>query len=115
MAKNSRKPFFVSCGETIIKVIGTHFNVNAYSDQPLLKVTLLEGSVHVIKAAAAISLQPGQQAQVNERIKLVKNCNIDEVMAWRSGRFAFYDADIKNGDEPTGSLVRPRCGVCCEY
>ena len=59
-----------------IEVLGTHFNVNAYSDESAIKTTLLEGKVKVvneqsnrrgIKRQIAI-LKPGQQAVVNANL-----------------------------------------------
>ncbi|HET7118994.1 MAG TPA: FecR family protein, partial [Hanamia sp.] len=44
---NEAKPFIVQKGDVKIKVLGTHFNVNAYDDENSLKVTLLEGAVKV--------------------------------------------------------------------
>ena len=45
VAKNKSMPFHVSSAGQTIEVLGTHFDVNAYSDEASLKTTLLEGSV----------------------------------------------------------------------
>jgi len=95
VSKDDKKPFFVKCGETTIRVLGTHFNVNAYTEAASLEVTLLEGAVNVSKGSSVLTLKPGQQAQVNGELKLNTRYNIEEVMAWKNGKFAFYDADIK--------------------
>src|SRR5690606_29846039 len=42
-----RIPFYVETAEQKIEVLGTHFNVNAYPDEPYTTTTLLEGSVRV--------------------------------------------------------------------
>jgi ferric-dicitrate binding protein FerR (iron transport regulator) len=44
---NPDKPFIVKTGEDVynIEVLGTSFNVSAYSDDDLIKTTLVEGSV----------------------------------------------------------------------
>jgi transmembrane sensor len=76
-----------------IQVLGTHFNVNAYDDESALKVTLLEGSVRVSKGNQNNLLKPGQQDQMTDgNIKLLKDIDIDEVMAWKNGKFQFGDA-----------------------
>jgi Fe2+-dicitrate sensor, membrane component len=36
-------PFIVSVNGAEVQVLGTHFNVNAYSDEDNVKTTLLEG------------------------------------------------------------------------
>jgi transmembrane sensor len=37
-----------------VEVLGTHFNINAYDDEPDVRVTLLEGSVRVVSRETAI-------------------------------------------------------------
>ncbi|MEO6134839.1 MAG: FecR domain-containing protein [Ginsengibacter sp.] len=95
-------PFIVTInsnnGEsTEIEVLGTHFNVNAYDDEMALKTTLLEGAVRVNKNLKTTFLNPGQQAQVfdNGEIKLIKNANVSEAVAWKNGRFDCSNMDIE--------------------
>jgi len=77
-------------------VLGTHFNVNAYDDEAVLKVTLLEGAVDVSKAGNHALLKPGQQALISkEASRVLNNVDLEEVMAWKNGRFYFDGADIK--------------------
>ncbi len=44
-----------------IIVLGTHFNINAYNDEPTINTTLLEGSVKVNYGIVSKILTPGQQ------------------------------------------------------
>lgn len=91
IARNIDKPFIVKNGKTRVEVLGTHFNVNAYDDEGMTNVTLLEGSVKVsqLQNSRNLVLKPGQAATVNEDIRLMQNVDIDEVMAWKSGKFKF--------------------------
>ena len=93
---NTTKPFIVKDINrgTAIQVLGTHFNVNTYADELIMKVTLLEGSVKVMKGSSSGILKPGQQAQVNQDIKVIDAVNLVEVMAWKNGYFQFTNADI---------------------
>lgn len=100
VAHNPAMPFVVSKGGTSIKVLGTHFNVNAYDDESLLNVTLLEGSVSV-KASNTKQpkvIKPGEQAQVNKNgnIDLANSVDLNEVMAWKNDLFSFKGADIES-------------------
>lgn len=79
---------------TVIQVLGTRFNVNTYADEPMVKVTLLEGSVKVTKGSSFGLLKPGLQAQVSQDIKVIDGVNMVEVMAWKNGYFQFTNADI---------------------
>jgi transmembrane sensor len=100
VAHNPDMPFIVSKGSTNIKVLGTHFNVNAYDDENSLNVTLLEGSVSVSTNGNQHPkiIEPGEQAQVNKKgaIDLTNSVDLSEVMAWKNGLFSFRGADIKS-------------------
>ena len=79
-----------------VQVLGTHFNINAYDDEPDTKVTLLEGAVKVSAAAAGpVMIFPGQQARVDNKIKVNKDVDLELVMAWKNGNFNFKNADVK--------------------
>lgn len=95
VAHNNKMPFVVAKGQTEIKVLGTHFNVNAYDDEKELKVTLLEGAVQVQNGREGLLLKPGQQAEVKGSIKLIDGVDVDLVMAWKNGLFAFHDASVQ--------------------
>lgn len=99
VAKNAAAPFIVDInGKCHVEVLGTHFNVNAYTDESAIKTTLLEGSVRVTASASKMSklIEPGQQAQLhaNDHFIIQKNAPIDEVMAWKNGYLNFNNADL---------------------
>lgn len=96
VAKNAAMPFVVRAGEAEVRVLGTHFNVMAYADEPTLQTTLLEGSVKFVKGNSISLLKPGQQSQLapGSSIKVVSDVDVDKVMAWKNGLFKFQDADI---------------------
>lgn len=86
-----KMPFIVSKGDVSVTVLGTHFNVNAYDDESEIKVTLLEGKVNVSTKyeVRGTILQPGEQAQAGDNIKVVKDVDVEQVMAWKNGQFVF--------------------------
>jgi ferric-dicitrate binding protein FerR (iron transport regulator) len=86
VAHNEQQPFIVQRGEAEVQVLGTHFNINGYADEPSLKITLLEGRVMVKKAEKLVYLNPGQQAVTNpseENIKVDYDVDTEEVVAWK--------------------------------
>ena len=97
IAHNPSKPFIVSVNGMNVKVLGTHFNINAYDDEASVKTTLLEGSVSLNKADVVATLTPGQQAQLGNsgKIKVIDNVDIDQVVAWKNGYFSFNRADLQ--------------------
>ena len=111
-AEVERKPFVVQVDPlpgtkgagAVIEVMGTHFNVNAYGDEPVIKTTLLEGSVKVSNqypqsrvAMQSAVLMPGQQAKINGdgRLEVEEYTDIQDVIAWHKDLFIFNDLDIK--------------------
>jgi transmembrane sensor len=97
VAHNERQPFRVITPRQTIEDLGTHFDVKAYDNEPALKTTLLEGSVSVSSGSHSVILNPGQQADLikNDAHLLVKNVDVDGVIAWKNGRFHFDHADIQ--------------------
>lgn len=94
--KSKEKPFIVKANGVDVRVLGTHFNVTAYSNDKAVVTTLLEGAVDVTKGNAHALLKPGQQAstmQTNASIN-VQEVDVDETVAWRKGQIIFHDESI---------------------
>lgn len=77
-----------------VEVLGTHFNVSAYSEEPS-RVTLLEGSVNVKLESSKLKLVPGQQAIANDQLSLERAPDVARVMAWKNGLFKFDRTEIQ--------------------
>lgn len=96
VATRVEQPFKVVVNEsTMVEVLGTHFNINAYSDEPAIKTTLLEGSVKVIANGNSVLLNPSQQAIVKENISVDRSVDVQQVMAWKNGQFNFEGATVE--------------------
>lgn len=105
VAKNAAMPFIVKAGAEEIKVLGTHFNVTAYSDDKVIKTTLLEGQVEVTLPKShnseierkSIILEPGQQSQLDSNKELtVVTADLEEAVAWKNGYFIFSNENIES-------------------
>jgi transmembrane sensor len=99
VTKNAEMPFRVKSGQQVIEVLGTHFDVNAYADEPALKTTLLEGSVKVTTGQAIALIKPGQQALINltdQKKIIVRDADLEKEMAWKNGVFSFENDDLKS-------------------
>lgn len=97
VAHNAAKPFKVSANGQTVQVLGTHFNINAYTDEPEMKTTLLEGSIKISKDGNTEMLVPGQQAVIaaNKKTIIVKAADTEEAIAWHMGLFKFNNASIQ--------------------
>jgi len=96
---NNKQPFRVVTANQTIEDIGTYFNINAYQDEPVIKTTLLEGSIKISENGRSAILKPGEQAQImvnSSKININLNADAEEAIAWKNGRTQFNNADIKS-------------------
>jgi ferric-dicitrate binding protein FerR (iron transport regulator) len=79
-----------------IDVLGTHFNVNAYSDEPVVRTTLLEGMVRVTKGKNTVQLNPGQATQLRKdgAMQRIPDADLETAVAWKDGLFEFSDEEL---------------------
>jgi transmembrane sensor len=97
VAKDRTKPFTVNVNGMSVQVLGTHFNINAYSDERVIKTTLLEGSVKLSGNGQQAMLKPGQQGAFNDQQTAfnVSEADVDDAVAWKNGFFVFNNEDIQ--------------------
>ncbi len=97
VAHDKAKPFRVSSGGQTVEVLGTHFDINDYKDEGLIKTTLLQGSVRLTKGTATGLLKPGQQAVTNDVNSMINigEIDADETVAWKDGIFKFDHMSLK--------------------
>jgi len=95
-AKDPSKPFKVKVNQMIIEVLGTSFNISAYTDETTIKTTLLSGSIRVSHSGQSVNLQPGEQALLTNGMELTikSNANLDAAVAWKNGLFTFDKANL---------------------
>ncbi len=92
---NAKSPFKVISNGQEVEDIGTHFNINAYTDEPATKTTLLEGAVRVSENNHSKILNPGQQATVSNHTLTINTVDTEEAIAWKNGLFEFHNANIQ--------------------
>lgn len=87
VAKDSERPFQVITDGITTTVLGTVFNVNAYSSDSMVKVSLLEGSVQVKGLDTTMLIKPLQQSSFNLKTQKAGVSAFDSsaVMAWKRG------------------------------
>lgn len=95
VAKDKRHPFMVTSKGQQIEVLGTHFNVNSYADEPVIATTLLEGSVKIRVGNTQSMIKPGQQAINKSGVVEVRQADVDNVIDWRNGDFYLNHVEFK--------------------
>ena len=92
ISRQAKAPFRVRSNGQTVEVLGTHFNMNSYPDEPFFKTTLLEGSIRV----GSTILSPGQQAVGNASGMKTIEANVDAVIGWKNNYIVFQDEKIES-------------------
>lgn len=96
VAKDTDHPFIVTAGGAEVRVLGTHFNVMAFPEEPAMKTTLYEGQVRVTAGKESVLIKPGQQALLKEKaLSVDRQPDLESAIAWKEGNFVFAGADIR--------------------
>ncbi|MFB9053164.1 FecR family protein [Formosa undariae] len=102
VAKNTEQPFIVNANGLSIKVVGTKFNVSAYSEEATINTALVEGAVDLYQEDSfgfekPISLTPGHLASLNKTNKniSVKETDTSIYTAWINGDIIFKHIPFK--------------------
>ncbi|WP_029276766.1 FecR family protein [Pedobacter borealis] len=93
VSKDKIHPFIVKTDRQEVEVLGTHFNLNSYSDEEVTKTTLLEGAVKINRR---ILLKPGEEGVSAKTGTLTVNAvDTESSIAWKNGRFVFENELLK--------------------
>jgi len=98
ISKDKTHPFTVNTKEQLVEVLGTHFNVNAYTNNVDVKTTLLEGRVKVSNNSSGLAkiLDPGQQSIVTNKTMIVKDVEAEDAVGWKNGRMIYDGETLEN-------------------
>ncbi|ACU60426.1 FecR family protein [Chitinophaga pinensis] len=101
VAANARQPFRVHVPDQIsLEVLGTAFNINAYTNDRNSYTTLVNGGVKISpagKTSGAVVLKPGEQLLVTgSHFDVMSNANVEQAIAWKNGFFNFDSVSLKD-------------------
>ena len=99
VSKDKQHPFIVKSAGQQVKVLGTHFNINSYGDEPATRTTLLEGSVQVSSLSGNKEhqvLKPGQQSMLSGKSLIIRPANEQEAISWKNGQIFFEDESLES-------------------
>ena len=92
VTKDKSKPFIVQTDNYNVEVLGTQFDVNAYSETGEFETTLMSGSVKVASASDStqkITLKPNNKAYLHDGKLRVKPVDDYTPYRWREGLICF--------------------------
>lgn len=90
------QPFIVQTEQYNIKVLGTEFNVYAYSDSPKFETYLLNGSVQIESAdhEEKLLMEPNKKAYLDHGKLTVSSIEKYDYFLWKDGLICFDDNTI---------------------
>lgn len=99
VTRDTTKPFIVHAGQLRTRVLGTSFNVSAYTGQERAEVTVISGKVEVEETGSGRKeeLLPEERvtyARREDRFEKVKLATTEQSIAWKIGRLAFDDTSL---------------------
>jgi len=104
VAKDATHPFRVHIHNSVagsdggtIDVLGTSFNIMAYSDENAESATLVDGSIRYSHNGNSALLKPAEQSVLNAQgdLKTLHNVNVAEITAWKNGYFHFDHSSLE--------------------
>ena len=98
VAHDARRTFIVQVGELEVKVMGTVFNVCAYSNDQDVTVVLLEGKVGVYTPSTSATLSPGEKINYNKSPRKLSTEQVypDDYVCWTKGNLYFQNESLEN-------------------
>lgn len=95
VSQDKTHPFVVETENQEVEVLGTHFNVNAYTDERAITTTLLEGSVKVSAGKKQQVIKPGEQVLNTKGHIQVAEVNVENIVDWKDGDFFLNRVNFK--------------------
>ncbi len=100
VAKDPKHPLTLNTNGSQVKVLGTSFNISAYSDEDYVEVVLAEGSVAFCAAETeAVILNPSERLVYSNKTIVIEKTDPEKFKGWTEGKLIF------RGDN-MGELVR---------
>lgn len=92
-------PFIVHTSHMDVQVLGTKFNVEAYSDKSTTETSLMEGKVQITlptqnQSSPKYILHPGRKLSLTDNQVIISDIKDPEVYRWREGLYCFNNKAI---------------------
>ena len=91
VAPDASRPFFVETPQMKAQVLGTKFNVSAYTTDALQAIVLVEGSLSItpINSEKSFTLHPNQRFSLTSDTSLIEAVDVYDHISWIDGVFRF--------------------------
>lgn len=96
VATKASSPFFVHTSSLDVKVVGTSFNVSAYSDDSFTEVVLVTGNVEVKTENKTTTLTPNTCYHLEDSQEQVKQVDVYSYICWKDGIMRMNGEELKD-------------------
>ncbi|MCI6213222.1 FecR family protein [Bacteroides heparinolyticus] len=103
VAGNAEKPFIVHSGNSFVKVLGTKFNMDAYSSNGFIATTLIEGVVEFCHpggydTSRTIRIEPDKQVYYDKKNNKseVREAYVPKDIAWKNGQVVLKETPLSD-------------------
>ncbi len=113
VTKNPNKPFSVAANALKTTVLGTEFNVNAYPNDSLVCVSLLEGAVRIEQEENNMLLSPNEQVIFKLSDQTISKSEFDAsiITAWKENTIVFKNTEF----DKVKNIIEREYGVSIEF
>ncbi|QEM02306.1 DUF4974 domain-containing protein [Mucilaginibacter rubeus] len=100
VAHDSSKPFVIHSGKIKTTVLGTSFNVKAYTEDKSVKITVVSGKVGIVPTASkhpAVLLTANMQMVYNKTSQKLITEKIEDassVISWQQGKLQYHNTPL---------------------
>ncbi len=104
VARDESRPFLITTGDVVTKVLGTSFNIKSYNSNKV-EVAVATGKVSVkekgAESANEVLLLPSEMATYEKGHKTLEKGSFDaeELLSWKDGVIVFKNADFEEVQE----------------
>jgi ferric-dicitrate binding protein FerR (iron transport regulator) len=94
VASDVSHPFIITAGKVSTTVLGTSFNISAYTQQPTIHVTLVTGKVAVALGnnnARSLTMLPNQQITVDKTTDQLTKADFPDAASFLDKRLGLYE------------------------
>lgn len=96
VTRNEQQPFIVESNGQFLEVLGTKFNINAYTNEAAVVTTLITGGIRLYNDAdpSGQLLKPGEQAIMDASEFSIKQVAVQDYTSWKDGLIVLNNADL---------------------
>ena len=96
VAKDADRPFVINVGDYSVTVLGTVFNLSAYTTDDAYTVTLLEGAVKVKYASDSVIMKPLEEVRFDKETETfeLQQVQVAKADTWINGRLEFENIEL---------------------